>query len=299
MRLTARAPAKVNLSLLVGPKDAGEMHELFTVFVPVDVHDQLESTLDAVPADSGPGDLKVKCKVADGEGNLAAQALRALERHSGWAFTGRVDIDKRIPVGAGMGGGSSNAAAALLAGVQALAEAGGPVPDKPQLVSLAREVGADVAFFLDPRPAIGRGVGEIIEPIALPELHMVLVLSDRHLSTERVYRMFDENQPLANRSVFEYRAGEAAKRWRQASDVNTVARLMENDLENTAYSIIPTLLTDREVLVREGAVAALVAGSGPTLFGLCASQDKAEEVARRMVQRGFKAQLASSPRGFA
>jgi 4-diphosphocytidyl-2-C-methyl-D-erythritol kinase len=298
MHVTKRTPAKVNLSLLVGPKDEAGMHELFTVFAPVDLYDEVDLALEARPSGGFAGDLKVKCRVAEGEENLAAQALRALERHTGWVFTGRVEIEKRIPVGAGLGGGSSDAAAALLGGVQTLIEAGGPVPDRAQLLALAREVGADVAFFLDPRPAIGRGVGEILEPIDLPELPLVLIPSERHLATERVYRKFDETQPFGNRSVFEFRANEAEKRWRQASDAGQVARLMENDLEKTVYGIIPTLLTDREVVVREGAMAALVSGSGPTLFGLCASPEKAEELARRMVQRGFKAQLATTPRGF-
>jgi 4-diphosphocytidyl-2-C-methyl-D-erythritol kinase len=299
MHVTKRAPAKVNLSLLVGPKDESGFHELFTVFVPVDVHDELDITLEARPAGGFVGELRVKCRAAEGEDNLAAKALRALEQHTGWVFDGRVAIEKRIPVGAGLGGGSSDAAAALSAGVQALIEAGGPVPDRTQLVAMARDLGADVAFFLDPRPAIGRGIGEILEPIELPELSLVLVSCDRHLATERVYRAFDEARPFETRSVFEFRAGEAEKRWRQVREPGQIARLLENDLEQTVYGIIPTLLTDREVVVREGALAALVSGSGPTLFGLCASADKAEELTRRMVQRGYKAQLAGSPRGFA
>jgi 4-diphosphocytidyl-2C-methyl-D-erythritol kinase len=299
MHATKRAPAKVNLSLLVGPKHEQGMHELFTVFAPVDLYDELEITLEARPSGGSAGDLRVKCRIDEGESNLAIKALRALEQHTGWMFTGRVEIDKRIPIGAGMGGGSSDAAAALLAGAQTLIEAKGPVPEQAQLVALARQIGADVAFFLDPRPAIGRGVGEILEPIELPELSLVVVPSDRHLSTERVYRAFDEMQPFGNRSVFDFRADAAERNWRQAGDAGQVARLMENDLEKTVYSIIPTLLTDRELLVREGATAALVSGSGPTLYGLCASAEKAEEVARRMVQRGFRAHLATTPRGFA
>jgi 4-diphosphocytidyl-2-C-methyl-D-erythritol kinase len=299
MQATKRAPAKINLSLLVGPKDEDGFHELFTVFAPVDIFDELEIKLEARPAGGFEGEVRVKCRAAEGDSNLAAKALKALERETGWVFQGRVEIEKHIPVGAGLGGGSADAANALLAGVQALIEAGGPVPDRNRQVALAREVGADVAFFLDPRPAIGRGIGEILEPIDLPELSLVVVYSDRHLSTERVYRAYDEAQPFANRSVFDFRAGEAEKRWRQVQDVDQVARLLENDLEKTVYSIIPMLLTDREVVVREGAIAALVSGSGPTLFGLCSSADKAAELAERMIVRGFKAQVATVPRGIA
>jgi 4-diphosphocytidyl-2-C-methyl-D-erythritol kinase len=235
----------------------------------------------------------VKCRAAEGESNLAAKALRALEQETGWFFAGRVEIEKRIPVGGGLGGGSSDAATAFLAGVDALAEAGGPVPSRERQVALARGVGADVAFFLDPRPAIGRGIGEMLEPIDLPELALVLVLSARHLSTERVYKAFDETQFLGNRSVFDYRAGEAEKRWRQVEGPEQVARLLENDLEQTVYGLIPTLLTDRELVTREGAMAALVSGSGPTLFGLCSSSDKAQELVERLTVRGFMSQTAA------
>ena len=285
--------------MLVGPKDEEGRHELFTVFAPVDIYDELKIKLEARPAGGFEGNVLVKCRAAEGESNLATKALRGLERLSGWVFDGRIEIEKHIPVGAGLGGGSSDAATALLAGVQTLVEAGGPVPDRGQQLALAREVGADVAFFFDPRPAIGRGIGEILEPIDLPELCLVAVSSGRHLSTERVYGAYDSAQPFAGRSVFDYRAGEAQKRWGQVQDVGQVARLLENDLENTVYTLIPTLLTDRELLVREGAMAALVSGSGPTLFGLCASSDKAEELTQRMVFRGFKAQLATVPRGVA
>jgi 4-diphosphocytidyl-2-C-methyl-D-erythritol kinase len=97
--------------------------------------------------------------------------------------------------------------------------------------------------------------------------------------------------------VFDYRAAEAAKRWRQAQDAGQVARMLENDLEKSAYRLMPTLMTDRELIVREGALAALVSGSGPTLYGVCASADKAGELAERMVVRGFKALPVSVRRG--
>jgi 4-diphosphocytidyl-2-C-methyl-D-erythritol kinase len=294
--ITKRAPAKVNLCLLVGPKDDTGNHEIFTVFVPVDVHDELEFALEARQGEAGQGDLRLDCKTSPGEANLATQALRALERHTGWGLSGRVVIHKHIPVGAGMGGGSSDAAAALLAGAQALAEAGGPVPDEDQLVTLARGLGADVAFFLDPFPAIGRGIGELLEPLDLPDLSFVLVFFDRMLSTARVYRAFDAMQNPEHHGMFDFRAAQAEKRWRQVVDAGQVARMLENDLERASFSLIPSLMTDREILIREGAMGALMSGSGPTLFALCASADKAGELAERLVVRGFRAQVATVAR---
>ena len=299
MQVTKKAPAKVNLSLLVGPTNDEGMHELFTVFAPIDLYDELDIKLEARAGDTFAGKLKVKCGAADGEANLAAKALRLLEEETGWAFDGRVNIEKRIPVGGGLGGGSSDAATALVAGVQALIEAGGPAPTRDRQVELARKLGADVAFFLDPRPAIGRGVGEILEPIHLPELYLVLITYDRHLSTERIYRKYEEMQPFGNRLVFEHRAAEAEKRWRQVEDLSQVGRMLENDLEETVYRIIPQIASDREVLMREGAVSALVSGSGPTLYGLCTMPEKSEELVERMRMRGFKARAVTVRAGVA
>ncbi|OFW59858.1 MAG: hypothetical protein A2133_07435 [Actinobacteria bacterium RBG_16_64_13] len=293
MQATKRTPAKVNLCLLVGPREETGSHEIFTIFAPVDVYDQLDFALEARPGEAVAGQLRVDCRTAAGEANLATRALRALEKHTGWAFDGRLVIHKGIPVGAGLGGGSSDAAAALLGGVQALGEAGGPVPEQAELVALARELGADVAFFLEPIPSVGRGIGEVLEPVELPALPLVLVFFDRMLSTARVYRAFDTLRPGETQAVFDFRSGQAEKRWRQVEDIGHAARLLENDLELASFSLIPSLASDREVLAREGALAALVSGSGPTLFGLCESAAKAQELADRMAIRGFSARVAN------
>ncbi|NLO26684.1 MAG: hypothetical protein GX113_00670 [Actinobacteria bacterium] len=286
-----QTPAKVNLSLLVGPKGDDGNHEIFTVFAPVDVYDDIEMSLEARDGE-GPGELSVECRTASGENNLAAQALRALERHTGWSLSGRLVIRKGIPVGAGMGGGSSDAAAVLMVGVEALVEAGGPELDDARLVTIARSLGADVSFFLDPRPAIGRGIGELLEPLDLPELHLVLVFFDRMLSTARVYREFDSQQPMITRSMFAFKAGQAEKRWRQVTEITQVAHLLENDLERAGFSLIPSLASDREILMREGAIGALMSGAGPTLYALSASDDKAKELAERLMVRGFNVRTA-------
>ncbi len=293
MRITERTPAKVNLCLLVGPQVEGGSHEVFTVFAPIDLYDTLDFDLEARPAGAGSASVVVDCRAARGEDNLATRALRALERATGWAFEGRVAIHKSIPVGAGLGGGSSDAAAALKVGVRLLAEAGAPVPGGPQLVAMARELGADVPFFLDPAPAIGRGIGEILSPIDLPALHLALVYFERQLSTARVYHTFDRLSPGESRAVFDFRSAQAEKRWLQVRDVAQAARLLENDLEQASFSLVPSLATDREMLAREGALAALMSGSGPTLFGLCETMDKAYDLEERMEARGYNARVAT------
>lgn len=285
------APAKVNLSLLVGPRDEAGYHEVFTVLAPVGVYDDLEFRLTAGPAGEVSNEVDVECNTAPGRSNLAARALRALQDFTGWSFNGRVIIRKSIPVGAGLGGGSSDAAAALMAGVEALAEMGGPLPERSELAAIARKVGADVPFFLDPRPAIGRGIGELLEPVELPELWLALVIFDTMLSTVSVYRSFDGLRPCVSSSFFERRTTQAEARWREAPDAGAVARLLENDLERASFTIFPSLAGAREILIREGALGALMSGSGPTLFGLCASRSEAEGLAGRLERRGLQARV--------
>lgn len=145
MHITKSAPAKINLSLLIGPGGASGYHEIFTVFAPVDVYDVLSFGLEARPAGEGKiAELQVKAHAIEAEANIVAHALRALERHTGWVFTGKVTIDKGIPMAAGMGGGSTDAATALLAGAEVLREAGGPDVSDTELRRLARALGADV-----------------------------------------------------------------------------------------------------------------------------------------------------------
>lgn len=285
------APAKVNLSLLVGPRDEAGYHEVFTVLASVGVYDDLEFRLTAGPAGEVSNEVDVECNTAPGWSNLAARALRALQDFTGWSFNGRVIIRKSIPVGAGLGGGSSDAAAALMAGVEALAEMGGPLPERSELAAIARKVGADVPFFLDPRPAIGRGIGELLEPVELPELWLALVIFDTMLSTVSVYRSFDGLRPCVSSSFFERRTTQAEARWREAPDAGAVARLLENDLERASFTIFPSLAGAREILIREGALGALMSGSGPTLFGLCASRSEAEGLAGRLERRGLQARV--------
>lgn len=301
MSLRVPAPAKVNLCLLVGPVDRRGYHQVFTVLVPVGVYDRLEFELEARPVQAQAGELHVRCHAVDGEANLVAQALRALERASGWSFSGRVVIDKGVPMGAGMGGGSTDAAVALRVGATVLQEAGGPVFDGEALYGFARALGADVPFFLDPRPAIGTGVGDVLEPIPLPKMAFALVFPEDRLSTARVYRTLDEaraagetghgREPAAGgqRLAFRTRTASAAAAWRRVRTVAEVAGLLQNDLESVSFGLLPPLGPVKQALLEAGAEGAMMSGSGPTLFGVCGDAAQAEVVARRMRDQGHSA----------
>jgi 4-diphosphocytidyl-2C-methyl-D-erythritol kinase len=294
MHVTTRAPAKVNLSLLVGPTGPSGYHEIFTVFVPVDVYDVLSFTLEAQPASRGPGELHVKAHAIEAEANIVAHALRALERHTGWFFTGRVTIDKGIPLAAGMGGGSTDAATALQVGTQLLREAGGPAPSDEELRRLARGLGADVPFFLDPRPAIGRGIGELLAPLPLPELSLLLIFTDQLLSTAHVYREFDGQGAAEDPAAFAARSAKAEQQWLQVQTVEDVTRLLQNDLEETSCNLLPGLCDAKDTLLQEGALGALMSGSGPTIYGVCASREEAEVLCAKVSADGMNCRVARS-----
>jgi 4-diphosphocytidyl-2-C-methyl-D-erythritol kinase len=318
MHLSERAPAKVNLSLLVGPRLENGYHELFTVFVPVDVYDELEFDVEARPPRGGaprnqllrPGvvasgagaySLQVVCSAIEGEANLAVRALRAIESHTGWAFEGQVHVRKHIPVGAGLGGGSSNAAVSLLAGARVLTEAGGPALGQATLRALARVLGADVAFFLDPRPSIGQGIGELLEPLTLPVMHLVLVYLDHHLSTGSVYESFDALGAVEAPGSFSARVAAAKVSWLALSHAVTcggldetsapqvVVPLLENDLEEASFGLFSPPVDAKRALMEEGALGALMSGSGSTVFGICETRAAAKQVCEAVQRQGFNA----------
>jgi flavodoxin long chain len=320
--IVAQAPAKVNLSLLVGPRRADGYHELFTVFAPLDLHDTLEFRLAARPAAPGeaagrppgsgaaaprcdadtpgtPDVLTVSCPGVPSEANLVTRALRLVEQETGWLLTGRVDVRKRIPTGAGLGGGSSDAAAALRAGAQVLAGAGGPRLGEDTLRAFAGRLGADVPFFLDPRPALAGGVGDALHPLPLPSLPLVLFLPREELSTARVYAEFDRLGQPASAGAFLTRADQQAERWRGLSDAWRAGRLghgevadlvagdlLANDLEQASRSLLPCLGERAEMLRERGALGVLMAGSGSTMFGLWKTEAEAVEAALLLSNAG-------------
>ncbi len=294
MHITRSAPAKVNLSLLVGPTGSSRYHQIFTVFCPVDVYDVISFALEAKRGPAGAAELHVKAHAIEAEANIVAHALHALERQTGWVFAGRVTIDKGIPLAAGMGGGSTDAAAALQVGAQVLREAGGPDLSAAELHRLAAGLGADVPFFLDPRPAIGRGIGDLLEPLPLPELPLLLVFTDQPLSTARVYREFDVRQGSEEPAHFAARSAEAELRWRRVQSIQEVARLLQNDLEETSCDLLPGLCDAKDILLQEGALGALMSGSGPTFYGLCTSTDEAQALCEKVSADGVNCRVTRS-----
>jgi len=257
------APAKLNLVLHVGHPRADGLHPLCSLFASIDLAD------DVVVAPTGLGADSVECPGVDGP-NLAMAALSAFRNSAGAALPPlAVRISKRIPVAAGLGGGSADAAAVLRA---ANAIAGHPL-DADGLRTLAAELGSDVPSQIEPRHQLVQGVGELVEPIALPPLTAVLIPAAEGLSARAVYAELDRldgSRPsLDPGSVREL----------AASTAEELSASVENDLERAALSLRPDLERTLSDLRASGAPAAAVSGSGPTCFALFPDRAAAEAAA--------------------
>jgi 4-diphosphocytidyl-2-C-methyl-D-erythritol kinase len=268
------APAKLNLCLYLGPRRADGLHELCSLFEPLALADAIEV--------SEAGSDEVVCPGVEGE-NLAARALAAL-RERGWDGPPlRIEIEKRIPVAAGLGGGSADAAAVLrLARGDLHVDTTGKSPQL-DLAALAAGLGADVPSQLDPALALVRGAGERIEPLPAPPLHAALLLpGGGGLSTPAVFAEADRLG--LGRSAAEL--GGLAGRLRQAASAGAspldYAELLANDLEPAALSLRPDIGDALEALRGAGALSVFMSGSGPTAVGLFATLAEAHSAAARL-----------------
>jgi 4-diphosphocytidyl-2-C-methyl-D-erythritol kinase len=274
--LTLRAPAKLNLCLYLGPRRGDGLHELRSLFCPITLSDRI------VVADAERDE--VICPDVEGP-NLAESALAAL-RARGWnRGPVQVEIEKRIPVAAGLGGGSADAAAVLRLAREEMGDLGG----------LAAELGADVPSQLEPAFALVRGAGEIVEPLPAPEhFGLVLIPDNEGLSTADVYAQADrlglgrdpaELDEIAAKLRRAAGAGESPLAYRE---------LLVNDLARAALSLRPRIGEALDALREAGAEVALVTGSGPTAFGLFTDIAAADAAVGRLGPR-FAGAIVAGP----
>jgi 4-diphosphocytidyl-2-C-methyl-D-erythritol kinase len=259
--MLVRAPAKLNLCLYLGAAREDGLHDLCSLFEPLALADLLE----VMPAERD----EVVCPGVEGE-NLATRALVGL-RERGWDHEPlRIEIEKRVPVAAGLGGGSGDAAAVLRL-------AAGEVADLPQL---AAELGADVPSQLRPAMALVRGAGERIEPLPEPAEHAAVLLpGGGGLSTAAVFAEADRLG--LRRSAEELEALATQLREVAGAGASPLAYpdLLVNDLEPAALSLRPEIGGALESLRAAGAPKAVLSGSGPTAVGLFPDLAAAEAAA--------------------
>jgi 4-diphosphocytidyl-2-C-methyl-D-erythritol kinase len=269
--MTIHAPAKLNLCLFLGPRREDGLHSLCSLFEPLALADSIEVS-EGDSAASGRGFDEVVCAGVEGE-NLVERALAEL-RARGWERPPlRVEIEKRIPIAAGLGGGSADAAAILRLSA-------GEVAD---LESLAAKIGADVPSQLVPALALVEGAGERIERLPDPAPHAVVLLPDGGgLSTAEVFAEADRLGLGRDANELD----KLAARLRDAAGAGasplSYVELLGNDLETAARSLRPGIGDSLDALRQAGATTALLTGSGPTAFGLFESLAMAQQAAERL-----------------
>jgi 4-diphosphocytidyl-2-C-methyl-D-erythritol kinase len=246
------AYAKLNLVLHVGRPGENGLHPICSLIASIDLADEVT----AEPIQTGPD--SVRCKGVPGD-NLAARALAEFRSRAGPELSPlAITIDKRIPVAAGLAGGSADAAATLRIANEL---AGGPL-GHDELVELAAELGSDVPGQLEPRHALVEGTGERVEPVSLPPFVAVLVPDPNGLSTAAVYAELDRLD--GGRAEL----GAEPLRRLAGSPLAELAAALDNDLQSAALSLRPELRQRLDALTAAGACGVAVSGSGPTCFGL-------------------------------
>jgi 4-diphosphocytidyl-2-C-methyl-D-erythritol kinase len=274
----ALAPAKVNLGLRIVGRRRDGRHELESVFAPLDLADELALEVGAAPASEVSLALSGRASgVPAGGGNLAVRAAHGFLRRAGLRVRVHIALEKRIPMAAGLGGGSSDAGAVLRALDAAFP---GALP-RPELEALALELGADVPFFLEPAAALVGGIGERREPLGrgLPALTLLLANPGVALSTGRVFEAFDAlARPGSPGALARALAGLPDGLPEQRDDPASRAwqELLVNDLEEAALRLCPPMGRLREALRASGAPVVAMSGSGATLYALFPGPERAE-----------------------
>jgi 4-diphosphocytidyl-2-C-methyl-D-erythritol kinase len=261
------APAKLNLGLeVIGRRDDG-FHEIATIFVAIDLYDRVS----LLPAD----DLELSCDDDSlaGTDNLAMRALELLREETSYPGAARLHLSKRIPAAAGLGGASSDAAAALLGGRELwhldLGDA--------EIHDLAARLGSDVPFFLRGGCAAGRGRGDLLEPLPLPaDLWFVVVVPDMQIpaKTTSLYARLSE-EDFSNGSQI------AAQAARLRSRLTPDATLLGNAFTRPLYAMVPELAVLAGIMRDAGAESVAISGAGPAHYALVTDAGQAQGVAGR------------------
>ncbi|MBG6055843.1 4-diphosphocytidyl-2-C-methyl-D-erythritol kinase [Salinibacterium sp. CAN_S4] len=273
-----RAPGKINVFLKVGSLLDDGYHDVAIAYQAVSIYEDVR----AYPADdfsvSVTGTVELSRVPTDGS-NIAIKAARLLARRTAFRGGVRLEIDKHVPVTGGMGGGSADAAATLLA-CDTLWGTGLP---REEMLELASELGADVPFSFTGGTAIGTGRGDQLSPaLAKGTFQWVLVLADFGLSTPEVYRELDRHRDRHSQDIFPASFAPSVDanvlQALRAGDPHMLAESLHNDLQAPALYLEPSLASVIELGEQNGALAGIVSGSGPTVAFLTADLDSALEL---------------------
>lgn len=291
----AKAPGKVNVFLRVGALQEDGYHDVAIAYQAVSLCEEVRVRhADDFSVELG-GTVELSRVPSDGS-NIAIRAARMLAARTGYTGGAHIQIDKHVPVTGGMGGGSADAAATLIA----CDHLWGTELPRDELFELARRLGADVPFALTGGTAIGTGRGDELSPaLAKGTFQWVLALADFGLSTPAVYRELDAHRdrhaldifPADPRPMVDADVLQAIR----AGDPRMLAEVLHNDLQAAALHLEPSLGDVLELGEQNGALAGIISGSGPTVAFLCADLDSALELQVALSASRINAVRATGP----
>ena len=293
--VTVRAPGKINVFFRVGALQADGYHDVASLYQAVSLCEEVtaEHSDDFSVRFTGPIDTT---GLPTDDSNLAVRAARMLAAYT--QYTGGVSLTilKRVPIAGGMGGGSADAAATLLA----CDELWGTGLGRSGLLPLAAEIGADVPFALEGGTAVGTGRGDELSPaLAKGTFHWVLALSDAGLSTPVVYDTLDQHRDRHARDLGPQpdlvKVDTAVLQAVRIGDADSLAESMHNDLQTAALKLAPDLMELLELGESRGALAGIVSGSGPTVAFLAHDAQSASELRGVLTRAGVRALTVTGP----
>jgi 4-diphosphocytidyl-2-C-methyl-D-erythritol kinase len=258
------SPAKVNLRIEILKKREDGYHEIETILQKISLHDTLHFSL---KKEKGVTITTDHPNLPVGKDNLAYKAVESMLKVSGYKGGVHIQIEKRIPLGAGLGGGSSNAATTLKALNQLLELR----VSKKRLMEMGLEIGADVPFFFLEGAAMGSGIGERLKKIELPALWFVLIYPNFEVSTRWAYQNF----VLTNQRIH-FNLQKFIK------TPERISRILLNHLEEVVSKKYPQIDIMKKILCSGGAMGTLMTGSGPTVFGIFSEEKGATEAYGRI-----------------
>ncbi|MBM7387643.1 4-diphosphocytidyl-2-C-methyl-D-erythritol kinase [Clavibacter michiganensis] len=274
----ARAPGKINVSLTVGALQEDGYHDVATAYQAVSLYEDVWATKsDGFSVEFG-GSIDTS-HLTTGADNLAVRAARLLARSTGYRGGVHLRIEKNVPIAGGMGGGSADAAATLLA----CDTLWGTERTRDQLLALGAELGADVPFALAGGTAIGTGRGDRLSPaLAKGTFQWVLAIAEFGVSTPDVYGELDKHRERHAQDIFPAQqipqVDSGVLQALRAGDPHMLAEVLHNDLQAPALHLAPGLGEVLQLGEENGALAGIVSGSGPTVAFLAADLDSALEL---------------------
>jgi 4-diphosphocytidyl-2-C-methyl-D-erythritol kinase len=286
--VTVRVPAKVNLQLAVGPREADGFHNLVTVFQAISIYDDVTITKTelgsgitiAITGDHTHG-------VPADSTNLAVKAAQLIADEYDFAVDIQIDVNKSIPVAGGMAGGSADAAAVIV-GLNDLFDL---EMSREEMLEFGSRLGSDVPFMITGGTAIGQGRGDqLTAALSRGTYHWVLALSTVGLSTPAVYQECDRLR--AGLDIAAPQTSDALMQSLLAADPKAVGRALHNDLQSAACSLRPALTLVLDVGEEYGALGSIVSGSGPTVAFLVADEEQGLDLAVALTSSGVVGSVA-------